>query len=298
MVRKIFGFLITLLIISVIPIANAQISYGEKADQKSVEVAISPVGNVHVKHVIRSSDLPKQVDLVRGTVSNILVTNENGEEKPFLVIGENKGVSIFPSEDNSVVEYDLEDVLSKIDNVWTWDFRYLQTTVFIFPKEADLIFANERPVYLDEKRVIACHGCQMFLQYSIDEPKVLENAKWKDREFVVEIKSHSNIEKFTFDQPSKSITFDVSEENNFVTAIIPLELLWGPYAVFLDDEKIFFYEVNNNGTHVWLNMKPESSGEISIVGTTAVPESPIIAPLVIGFLIIVILPIIRKANHR
>jgi hypothetical protein len=138
----------------------------------------------------------------------------------------------------------------------------------------------------------------MVLEYSINEPKIYQNIKWEDREFLVEVRSHSNIDEFVFDQPTKSITFDVSEKNRFVTTIIPLELLWEPYAVFLDDEKIYFHQYINNGTHVWLNMRPETTGEVTIIGTTVVPEFPIIAPLAMGFLIIVIAPLIRKVNLR
>ena len=295
---KIFGLLVTLLILSVIPVANAQFSFGEKAVQKSVEVIINSVGDIHVRHVIESSSMPKQVELVYGTVSNISVTNEQGKERQFSVIGDNNGILIMPSDENSVLEYDLEDVLIQKDNVWTWNFRYLETTSFILPEEADLIFANDRPVYLDEKKGITCHGCQMVLEYSISEPKILEKVKWEDKEFVVEIRSHSNIEKFNFDQPTKTITFDVSDENRFVTTIIPLKLLWEPYSVFLGDEKILFHEYINNGTHVWLNMRPETSGQVTIIGTTAIPEFPIIAPLAIGFLMIFLVPFIQKFNLR
>ncbi len=293
---KICGFLVIFLIVSIIPTVDAQISFGEKAAQKSVEIVINSVGDVHVKHVVSSSNLPKQMELINGIVSNLSVKDENGEDKQFSVIGGNTGLLVFPSNDNSIVEYDLEQVISRKDNVWTWSFRYLETISFILPEEVDLIFANDRPVYLGEKKGITCHGCQMVLEYSIDEPKSYQNIKWGDKEFLVEIRSHSNIDKFLFDQPTKSITFDVSEKNRFVTTIIPLELLWGPYAVFLDDEKIYFHEYINNGTHVWLNIRPETAGEVTIIGTTVVPEFPIIAPLAIGFLIIVITPLIRKVN--
>ena len=298
MKTKFFGLLAILLILSIMPIAEAQISLGEKAVQKSVEITINSTGDVHVRHVIASSNIPKQVELVYGTVSNISVTNEHEEEQQFSVIGDNNVVLIMPSNENSILEYNLEDVLIQKDDVWAWDFRYLETTSFIFPEEVDLIFATERPVYLDEKKGITCHGCQMVLEYSINEPKILENVKWEDKEFVVEIRSYSNIEKFNFDQSTKSITFEVSDENRFVTTIIPLELLWEPYSVFLDDEKIYFHEYINNGTHVWLNMKPETSGEIVIVGTTAIPEFPIIAPLAIGFLMIFLVPLMQKFNLR
>ena len=293
---KIFGFLLVFALISIIPVANAQISIGEKATQKSVEVIINSEGNVHVKHIVYSSNLPKDLELIYGTVSNISVTNEQGEELLFTSNNDNNMVLVQPSNEESIIEYDLEHALVKTDNVWTWSFRYLETTSFILPEEVNVIFTNERPILLDEKKGIACHGCQMVLEYSINESKILENVTWEDKEFEVEILTHSNIDNFVFDQPTRSISFDVSNENQFVTTIIPLELLWNPYVVFLDDEKIFFHEYNNDGTHVWLSLKPETSGTISIIGTTVIPEFPIIAPLAIGFLMILVLPFTRKFN--
>ncbi|MCV0393371.1 MAG: hypothetical protein K5790_08815 [Nitrosopumilus sp.] len=291
---KILGFLVIFTLLTIIPVANAQLSIGEKATQKSVEVFISLDGDVHVKHVIVKSNLPKQVDLIYGTVSNISVTNNEGEEKQFSIIGDNTSVLILPSDTNSVIEYDLDHVLTQKDNVWTWSFLYLETTDFLFPEQVDLIYANERTVFLDEKRGITCHGCQILLKYSTNEPQIFKNVKWKDNEFIVEIKSHSNIEEFVFDQPTKSITFRDLDGTNFVNVIIPLELLWEPYTLFHDDGKIFFRDYNN-GTHVWLNFEPEEPGEIMIVGTTVIPEFPV-APLVIGFLIILIIPLFKKIN--
>ncbi len=291
---KIFGFLIILLMISIIPIVDAQISIGEKAIQKSVEIIINSAGDVHVKHVVKSSNFPNDLELIIGTVSNLSVTNEQGEEKLFSITGDNNGVLIQPSGNDSIIEYDLDQVLFQKNDVWTWDFRYLELTTFIFPEEIELIFVNENPVILGEEKGITCHGCQMVLEYSIDEPKIFKDIKWEDKEFVVEIRSHSNINNFIFDQPTKSIIFDISKDTRYVTTIIPLELLWEPYLVFLDDKKIDQHKFNNNETHVWLTMKPETSGEIMIVGTTVIPEFPIIAPLAIGFLMILTVPLMRK----
>ena len=295
MKTEILGFLVILSLIVVIPIADAQISIGQKANQKSVEVIINSEGEVHVKHIVHKSSLPTDLELIYGTVSNVSVTNEEGDELLFSM-NDDRTLLVQPSNEESIVEYDLEHALIQTNGVWTWSFRYLETTSFYFPDEAKLIFSNERPVYLDEKKGISCHGCQMVLEYSINEPKNFENVTWEDKEFEVEILSHSNIENFVFNQPTRSISFDVSNENQFVTTIIPLELLWNPYVVFLDDEKIFFHEYNNDGTHVWLSLKPETSGTISIIGTTVIPEFPIIAPLAIGFLMILALPFTRKFN--
>ena len=292
---KIFALLGILIVISLVPLVDAQISIGEKAVQKSVEVMINPDGAVHVKHVVRSSNLPVDLELVYGTVSNISVTNEQGIEKVFSMNADNV-LLLQPSDDELIIEYDLKDVLLLKDDLWTWNFLYLETTSFILPEKLDLIFVNERPVYLDDQKGISCHGCQMILEYVLNEPKKIMNVNWEDKEFFVEIGTFANIENFEFNQPTKEIRFNVNESNQFITTVIPLELLWGPYVVFLDDEKILFQDYKNNGTHVWINMKPDIAGEISIIGTTVVPEFPIIAPLAIGFLMIMIMPFVRKFN--
>ena len=295
---KILGFLIILSIIFVIPVADAQLSIGAKAVQKSVDVIINSDGEIHVKHVIVSSNLPSQVELIEGTVSNLVVTNEQGEERDLAVVGDNDAVLIFPSNQNSIVEYNLDNVLSQKDNLWTWDFSYLETTSFIMPEEVDLVFVNGTPIFLGEKKGIGCHGCKIVLEYWNNVLKNINQVNWEDKEFLVETRTSSEIKSFNFNQPTKKISFKVNDNYQFVTIIIPLELLWEPYSVFLDDDKILKHEIINNGTHVWLSMKPETSGEITIIGTTVIPEFPIIAPLAIGFLMILVVPLMKKFNLR
>ncbi|MBI1663789.1 MAG: hypothetical protein IS860_09955 [Nitrosopumilus sp.] len=295
---KVFVILVIISLVFVIPTAYAQVSIADKANQKLVEVRIDSEGNVHVTHVIDSLKKPKQVELISGTISDISLTDKEGNERQLSILGDNDAVLILPSNDDSILQYKVDNVILEIDGTWTWDFLYLQSTNFILPKEVDLLFVNERPVFLDDKKGIACHGCQMLLEYSINESKSYEDVKWEEEKFVVEIRSQTDIEQFVFDQPSKSISFEITEENRLVTTIIPLELLWEPYTVFLDDEKILFHQYINNGTHIWLNIKPDTSGQVSIIGTTVVPEFPIIAPLTIGFLMILVLPFMKKFNLR
>lgn len=293
---KVFTILIIISLVTVIPTAYAQVTFADKANQKLVEVRIDSEGNVHVKHVIDDANTPKQVDLIPGTVSNISVTDEQGDEKQVSVIGDNNAVLIMPSNEDSILQYELDNVILEIDGIWTWDFLYLESTNFILPEEVDLLFANERPVFLDDKKGIVCHGCQMLLEYSINEPRVYENVKWEEKKFAVEIRNQNGVDEFIFDQPSKSMTFEIVGENRFVTTIIPLELLWEPYLVFLNDEKIPSYQHINNGTHVWLIIKPNTSGQISIIGTTVVPEFSIMIPLIIGFFVILAIPYMKKFN--
>lgn len=291
-------FIIISLAVS-IPTAIAQeISLGEKAEQKRVEVTINSDGDVHVKHIVKFSKSPKQVELIDGVKSNLTVVDEDGNEQQHAVIGADSGILISPSSEDTVIEYDLENSLTLKENIWTWDVLYLESTAFIFPEEVNLIFVNDRPVYLGEKEGMMCHGCQMKLEYTINEPRVFNDVKWEDKEFQVETITFADTRDFVFDQPSKTISFQVDSNNDFVTTIIPLELLWKPYQVYLGDKKIFFHEYINNGTHVWLNFRPDTSGQITIIGTTVVPEFPLIAPLAIGFLIVIAAPFLKKFNLR
>ena len=71
---QVFGLLVILVIISLVPLTDAQISIGEIAEQKSIEVTINSDGEVHVKHVVSSSNFPVDLKLIDGTISNISVT--------------------------------------------------------------------------------------------------------------------------------------------------------------------------------------------------------------------------------
>ena len=72
------------------------------------------------------------------------------------------------------------------------------------------------------------------------------------------------------------------------------ELLGGPYLIFLDDEKIKFNKGMRGENHVVLNMKPDVPGEITIIGTTVIPEFSMFIPLIMGFLIILTVPFMKK----
>ena len=79
----------------------------------------------------------------------------------------------------------------------------------------------------------------MVLEYSFDEPKIIQKVKWEDKKFLVEIRTFAEIEvQFNFNQPSKSLSFEINGENKFVTIVIPIRIVWEPYTVLLNDEKI------------------------------------------------------------
>ena len=83
----------------------------------------------------------------------------------------------------------------------------------------------------------------------------------------MEFRTWAEINNFNFDKDLGGLKFQFEGDNSFITTTIPINLISEPFSVLLDDEKIIFHKYNENGTHVWLNMRPQHSGEITIIGT-------------------------------
>jgi len=287
-------------IISLTPQAFAQISFGTPAEHVSIKVTIEENGDVSVVHVVRKSNVNVQVQMLPGTVENLQVVDGARNEIQYAVAGQSI-VTLFPTKVNFGVEYDLKDVLILKDGVWTWDFLYTESkngVAFYFPDKVDIVFANDRPVRIASAEGMRCHGCDMFLEYIIDEPIILKEIEWEEQKFQVSIRTLDEINSFNFDQPTRRLSFENTQENRFITIFIPLELLWSPYEVYLEDKKILNHEYYQNDTHGWVNIKPKTVGTIEIIGISAIPEFSLLLPLVLGIVIVIGFQAQNKINLR
>ncbi|PHY04130.1 MAG: hypothetical protein CK526_04060 [Thaumarchaeota archaeon] len=268
--KNIFLIIGLFTIISIIPVANAQFLIGEPAYQKSIRLTIDQSNNVQVTHEIGSSDNPISVELFEGVIiESITVTNEEGAKKEFGVsnAGDNGAVTIFSPTQDLIIKYNLENVLSFSDNIFTLDIGYPETFGIVFSEKVELIFLNNNIIILgDQKGISVNNGGDVIVQYYSEIPKMTQEVIWEENKFNVEIISDSEIDKFSFDQSSKSISFQVNEKNKFVTIVIPEELLGVTYFVLLNNEQIQYSKYNNDG-YVSLSIKPQSIGEITITGT-------------------------------
>jgi len=296
--KKIFVILVIAGLFFSMSESFGQINFGEKP-QQTIGIRIDENGIAHVTHeVIGSSKTTQQVETIAGTMSNLSVTDVDGNGAQYLTLEKYPiAIVLTPSDNNMIfIKYDLNDVIVSKNGIWTWEWIGIEKTNFYFPDSIDIIWINDRPVYIGEKG-IRHHGGQMTLEYVLDEPVILKKVAWEDKKFDVGIRTLTDIDKFEFSQPSKSITFDTPESNSLVTIIIPLELLWEPYDVYVNSNKTLNSEFYNNGTHVWLGFRPDTFGTISIIGTTVVPEFPFV-PLVIGISIVLVLQFRNKFNFR
>jgi len=295
--KIIFSSLMICALIAV-PVANAQ--FGAPAYQKSTHLIIDELNNIEAKHVIGFSNDPVMVNLFEGAITeSITVTNEDGKELEFAISGMSAygAVTIFTATENTIIKYNLKDMFWYSDNLLTLNVGYPKTFGILFSEKTDQIFLNDQIIQLGDKKGISINGGgYVNVAYYSEMPKIIQEVQWKEDKFNVEIITDSKIDRFNFDQESKSISFQVNEKNKFVTISIEEELLGGPYVILLNDEKIKYSKYSIKENHISLSMKPESPGEITIIGTTVIPEFSMFLPLIMGFLIILTLPLMRKVS--
>ena len=297
--NQIYLIVLFLTLITIIPTASAQLSFGGEANQKLIEVELNKSEIVNVKHVIGASNMPVTLNLFDGVIpESIMVTNDDGSEKEF-ALGtdgkENQTMTIFPSKSNIIIKYNLEDASTLYENLWTVRIQYSETFSVLFAEKIDSFFLNNNIIQLGDKNgIVINYGGNAIIQYYDKIPIRVEEVVWEEDKFDVKIITNSKIDKFEFDQELKSISFQINEKNKFVTISMEEELLGGPYIILLNDEQIVYTKFSVKENYVSLSMKPESPGEIIIIGTTVIPEFSIFLPLIMGFLIILTVPFMKK----
>ena len=301
--KKIFLIVSIIVAVTIIPITNAQLIIGNEANQESVEIKLNQSKIANVKHVVNNSNSPVTLNLFKGEISNLTVKNEEGND--MLGSGErvgiindglgNESILIFPSNQNSIVEYDLADVTTLYDNIWTGRVAYSETYSVLFSEDVEMIFLNNNLIQLGNNKGLSINeGGEIVLQYYDNIPKTVEQIQWEEDFFDVELISNTEIENFSFEQESKSISFEINEINEFVTITMSEKLLGGPYLILLDDEKIKYNKYIQQENYISLSMKPESIGQITIIGTTVIPEFSMFIPMIMGFLVVLTVPFMKK----
>ena len=279
-----------------VPVANAQ--FGAPAYQKSTHLIIDELDNIEAKHVIGFSNDPVMINLFEGAIAeSITVTNEDGKELEFAIVGmgDYGAVTIFTADKNTTIKYNLKNMFRQSDNLLTLNIGYPKTFGILFSEKTDQIFLNDQIIQLGDQKGISINGGgYVNVDYYSKNLKHIEEVIWEENKFDVEIITDSEIDEFNFDQESKSISFQVNEKNKFVTINMEKKLLGGPYVILLNDEQIKYSKHSIKENYVSLSMKPESSGEITIIGTTVIPEFSMFIPLIMGFVIILTVPFMKK----
>lgn len=259
----------SLSILFVIPVAAAQ----SPAFQESMDIVVGPAGDAVVAHTVRGDSERGRLPLVQGNITDMTVRNAEGGD---VIYDRPDGHTILigSSESDVTVRYVVDGALVQEGSMWVWDFLYSDAALFTFPNEIDTVYINQRPVYLGGEG-IRCHGCQMRLEFTPDEPVWLYDVVWGDHTFVVAVRSHDTVGPVTLHRASMSIDFEVERGGEMVTVMVPRQMLGEPYRAYLDGEGVWHHEYRNNGTHVWVNVRPPHPGMITLAGSSVILEFPV-----------------------
>ncbi|MGI0063398.1 MAG: hypothetical protein ACREAL_00800 [Nitrosopumilaceae archaeon] len=122
--------------------------------------------------------------------------------------------------------------------------------------------------------------------------------------FTVDVTSNFNVEDVAFSSDDKRLTFYINSglENNLAEIQIPKNLTNGNFTFMLNDQEIFpIVKTNEKISFITVEFEGSGKNKLDIIGTTHLPESSEIAPLilfasiaVIIFALIVVIIFARK----
>jgi hypothetical protein len=301
--RKLLSILImSLMLLSVSQVFGQELTMGQKPVE-DIKIVIDASGIAHVIHFVKGNSVAAvQVITVKGNMTNFSVTDKDGNSVQYFSVATAQKSVLFPptSRNMTIIKYDLTNVVSLSNGVWKWNYTAPSDAIFTdfyFPKGVDTIWANDRPVYLGDKG-LRQHGNGFTLDYIINEPVTSQNVQWQNSNFIIGIRTLSDLGPHTFDPSAKAYAFNINKPHSFVTVIMPQELLWGPYQGKLNGNGTLTTTFHNNGTHAWIGFHPSKAGTIQLTGTTAIPEFPLFVPLVIGITVVIALQFRNRLNFN
>ena len=201
---------------------------------------------------------------------------------------------VLPSKQSTTIEYNLKN-MNLENNLFVTEISYQKKFSVLFDESIRLIFVNNAIIFLDDKKGISINGGgNTEIKFYNEESKIIKEVIWEENKFDVEIITDSEIQSFNFNQAEKNISFQVNDKNKFVTISMSEELLGSPYVILLDGEQILYTKFVRDGKIVSLNIEPEAPGQVTIIGTTVIPEFSMFIPLIMGFMIILTVPLMRK----
>jgi hypothetical protein len=110
--------------------------------------------------------------------------------------------------------------------------------------------------------------------------------------FTVDVTSNFNVEDVEFSSDDKRLTFYINSglENNLAEIQIPKNLTNGNFTFMLNDQEIFpIVKTSEKISFITVEFEGSGTNKLDIIGTTYLPESSKITPLVLFASLVVII---------
>ena len=251
----------------------------------SVSVAILGNGTVSVEHEVAGGGEARRVPLLGGGDGARLVdvravgAGDGGKDYTGgIEVSDDGSYAVVPAASGGLlVGYGLEGAMRLSEpSTYSWSFLYRATTSFTLPDGVDVAFVNGQAVHFTGARAFTCHGCQMELEFTVDEPRgvqTFELGGGGGRERIdVGVWTAAEVGPLAFDPASRSISYEaggVSDAGGrWVTLVVPPGLLGPPYRAEIGGENAPVTTFDVGGGLIGVSARPAEDGTVRIFGGT------------------------------
>ena len=269
LVRGWYAVIALLLIPFALPLSYAEFS------ENSLTIVVSSSGMAKVIEKItpRVTVSSINIPVISNKTSNVIATDEKNTVLSTVQNGNTIRIDSLGAS-HVTLAYSA-NILEKTSGIWNLVYNGHIVSTVILPHISDIISVNNIPIDIKDDTVTMPAG-EVSLSYTVRTVSTNNFvASWNNSNYPVKIITASKVDNFGFLQNSKTISLTV-DNNAPMLIIISKSLLGGPYGVQLNDHPIEFKEYYQNSTHSWLKIDPTSSGSIKIIGTSAIPEFPVV----------------------
>lgn len=252
----------------------------------SVSVTVLGNGTALVEHKVASGGGgggPMRVPLVAGEGGgrpvDVRAVGGDGIDIGAIEVSDDGSHAVVPAGIGGgglLVRYGLEDAMRLSEpSTYSWSFLYRATTSFALPDGVDVAFVNGQAVHFAGAKAFTCHGCQMELEFTVDEPRgvqAFELGPGGER-IDVGVWTAAEVGPLAFDPASMSIAYEaggVSDTGGrWVTLVVPTGLIGPPYRAEVNGENAPVTTFDAGGGRVGVSVRPAEDRTVRIFGSTA-----------------------------
>lgn len=254
----------------------------------SVSIAILGNGTAQVEHKVAGGGGeggPMRVPLVAGEGDgrpvDVRAIGGDGIDIGGIEVSDDGSYAVVPAGIDGgglLVGYGLDGAMRLSEpSTYSWSFLYRATTSFALPDGVDVAFVNGQAVHFTGARAFTCHGCQMELEFTVDEPRgvqTFELGGGGEKERIdVGVWTAAEVGPLAFDPASMSVAYEaggVSDAGGrWVTLVVPPGLLGPPYRAEIGGENAPVTTFDAGDGLVGVSVRPAEDGTVRIFGSTA-----------------------------
>lgn len=262
---------ITLFLLIVFPLFSVNLAYGEYKEL-NLKIIVSQ-NKAQVIEEINPRTIVSTINIqaVSQKISHVLATDE---KNTVLTTSQNQNIIRIDTLGAShvILTYDAY-VVSKTPGVSNIDYNSTNIeSTLVLPAGSDIISVNNVPIDIKDNEITmpAGHTDVSYVTRTVNQNNFVTSKNGIN--YLVDVITASKIEKFGFDNQSKSLSMNIDNPAP-ILVIVPKSLLTGPYGIEINGKQTPSKDYYQNSTHAWIRIDPLETGVVQIISLSAtVPE--------------------------